>query len=293
MKHIHKKIRQSFHRIKKEYFFVFLGLSIFMFLCVVGIYFFKLVPKNLHSISLVSTTTPAQLENLKLLGQAKLSYAGGTPGRNKNIELGVARINGTIIPPGKEFSFSKVLGLVAVVDGFSVEKVFQNGEVVKGVGGGLCQVSTTLFQAALHTGLPITERHNHTYSVSYYDVGLDATYSNPGPDLRFINDTGNPITIRGTAVNHFVTFQLYGVQDGRIASTTEPEIVDVVDFPPPKYVTVPEIPTGEKLCHNSPQIGYTTHVTYNILYKTGEKKEQLFTSVYRPLQRVCLTVESK
>jgi vancomycin resistance protein YoaR len=114
-----------------------------------------------------------------LLGRAELSYAGGTEGRHKNIELGIERINGTILMPGEEFSFKKELGTTTIEDGFSEEKVFLNGEVTKGIGGGLCQVSTVLFRTAMASALPITERANHSFTVSRYDEGLDATYSDP------------------------------------------------------------------------------------------------------------------
>ncbi|MFZ2569583.1 MAG: VanW family protein, partial [Minisyncoccia bacterium] len=122
-------------------------------------------------------------EDLEIIGRAESSFSGGTEGRNNNIRLGVGRIDGTVVMPGEEFSFKEFLGTTTPEDGFSVERIFLNGEVTKGIGGGLCQVSTLLFRVALDSGLPVTERANHSYSVSYYDVGLDATYSDPGPDL--------------------------------------------------------------------------------------------------------------
>jgi len=240
--------------------------------------------------SQVAAVTSADKPVDELLGKAQLSYAGGTEGRNKNIELGVALIDGTVIAPGAEFSFSKTLGEITEEGGFSKEKMFLNGEVTKGVGGGLCQISSTLFQSVLRAGLPITERHNHSYSVSYYDVGLDATYADPGPDLRFVNDTGYPVTIKGTAVDHLVTLELYGVSDGRIASTSEAQILRVVDFPPTRTVHVVALEKDQAECINKPQIGYTAKVIHNVLFPDGHTKEQIFTSVYKPLQRVCFVV---
>ncbi len=225
-----------------------------------------------------------------LLGKAQLSYAGGTEGRNKNIELGIALIDGTVIAPGAEFSFSKTLGEITEEAGFSKERMFLNGEVTKGVGGGLCQISSTLFQTVLRAGLPVTERHNHSYSVSYYDVGLDATYADPGPDLKFVNDTQYPVTVKGTAANHLVTLELYGVSDGRIASTSEAEILRVVDFPPTKTVHVAALEKDQAECINKPQIGYTAKVIHDVIFADGHTKEQIFTSVYKPLQRVCFVV---
>jgi len=228
-----------------------------------------------------------------LLGRAELSFLGSTAGRAKNIELGIARINGSVIGPGEEFSFTKAMGSVTPEDGFSEERVFLNGEVIKGLGGGLCQVSSTLFQSVINSGLPVTERTNHSFSVVLYDVGLDATYADPGPDLKFVNDTGNPITIEGRTEGEKAIFEIYGVYDGRIASTTEAEISNIVDFPPTKYVATTTRDINLPECINIPQIGYTAKIIYNILYANGEKKEQIFTSKYNPLHRVCYITTNK
>lgn len=225
-----------------------------------------------------------------LLGSAKLSYAGGTEGRRKNIEIGISRIDGTIIKPGEEFSFKKALGNVSAEDGFSEERVFLNGEVTKGIGGGLCQVSTLVFRAAMSSALPITERKGHTYTVSYYDYGLDATYSDPGPDFKFKNDTENPIVIKGKTENLNAIFEIYGINDGRVASTSEVTISDIRDILPTKYIWVPELKEDQSKCINNPQIGYTAKIQYEILYADGRKGEQEFISKYKPLQKVCYIV---
>lgn len=240
--------------------------------------------------SQVASVTMTEKPGDDLLGKAELSFAGGTEGRSNNIKLGMELINGTVIEAGAEFSFQKTLGEITEEAGFSKEKMFLNGEVTKGVGGGLCQISSTLFQTALRAGLPVTERHNHSYSVSYYDVGLDATYSDPGPDLKFVNDTGHPIIIHATTTGQKVVLKLLGTADGRIATTTEAEITRVVDFPPTKTVRVLALEKDQPECINKPQIGYTAKISYGVLYPTGKRKEQIFTSVYKPLQRICYIV---
>ncbi|MEQ1500055.1 MAG: VanW family protein [Parcubacteria group bacterium] len=247
--------------------------------------------------SIVSAVTPEpvvpvvplkdDVSDKELLGRAEQSFAGGTSGRNKNIELGISRINGKVVAPGEEFSFTDSIGAVTLEDGFSEERVFLNGEVSKGLGGGLCQVSTTLFQSVVNSGLHVTERHNHSFSVALYDVGLDATYSDPGPDLKFVNDTANPIVIKGRTENQKAIFEIYGIKDGRIASTTEVRISNIVDFPPTRFVATSTRDKSLPECINKPQIGYTAEITYNILYSSGERKEQIFTSKYNPLQKVC------
>ncbi len=225
-----------------------------------------------------------------LLGRAQLGYEGGTTGRHKNIELGVSRIDGTILLPGEEFSFKKELGTTTVEDGFSEEKIFLNGEVTKGVGGGLCQVSTVLFRTAMASALPITERANHSFTVSRYDEGLDATYSDPGPDFKFVNDTANPIIIKGKTENLTAIFEIYGTKDGRIASSSPVEISNIKDILPTKYVWVPKLEEGQTKCINAPQIGFTAKLKYDIVYADGNVREKEFVSKYKPLQRICYIV---
>lgn len=284
------KIHYRKHRRLIVVFFVLVLVFVFMYYKSLH----KVQPKNFDTpvggSQVASVNASTVSEEQTLLGRAEQSFSGGTAGRNKNIELGVERVNGTVVLPGEEFSFTKTIGEVSEEAGFSKEKMFLNGEVTKGVGGGLCQISTTIFQTALHAGLPITERHNHSYSVSYYDVGLDATYADPGPDLRFVNDTGYPLMIKGKIENQKVIFEMYGVSDGRIASTSEAEIIKVVDFPPTKTVHVASREKDLPDCVNTPQIGYTAKIIHDVLFPDGKVKQQIFTSVYKPLQRMCYMV---
>lgn len=241
----------------------------------------------------VSTTTEkadVDVSKLDLLGSSKISFAGGTPGRAKNIEIGLSKINNAVIMPGETFSFKERLGTTTIEMGYSAEKQFLNGEVSKAVGGGLCQVSTTLFRSVLASGLPVVERTNHSFTVSYYDVGLDATYSDPGPDFKFKNDTANPIVIKGKTEDSSAVFEIYGVKDGRVASTSEAEITNIVDILPTKYVYVDELEKDHNKCMNTPQIGYTAKIVYGVEYPDGTYKGRNFTSRYRPLQRICYIV---
>ncbi len=261
---------------------------------ILGLFWYEFLYKK-KEINAGNITAPVVLDTKEeeqvtwpdLLGKAEISFAGGTDIRNKNIELGIARINGKVVMPGEEFSFTKTIGPVTEEDGFGDAKVFLNGEVTTGIGGGLCQVSTTLFQSVLKAGLPVTERWNHTYSVVLYDVGLDATYSDPGPDLKFKNDTANPIVIKGRTEDQKAIFEIFGVNDGRQASTTEPEISEIVDFLPAKYVATTTRDKTLPECINNPQIGYTSKIIYGVAYQKGTTTQQVFTSTYKPLQRIC------
>ena len=245
--------------------------------------------QNNTAVVIDSIEAPIE-DSMDLLGRAELSYDGGTEGRHKNIELGIARINGTILQPGEEFSFKKELGAVTVEDGFSEEKIFLNGEVTKGVGGGLCQVSTVLFRTAMASALPITERASHSFTVSRYDEGLDATYSDPGPDFKFKNDTANPILIKGKTENLSAIFEIYGTKDGRVASSSPVAISNIKDILPTKYVWVPKLEEGQAKCINAPQIGFTAKMKYDIIYSDGKVNEKEFVSRYKPLQRICYIV---
>ncbi|MFZ2523443.1 MAG: VanW family protein [Minisyncoccia bacterium] len=290
-----KKVRSP----KVEPVFLFVALL----LAVVAIYFFLISKKNTSNKiqdgiseltgSAKATTTKTNdldVSKLDLLGRAKVSFVGGTEGRKKNIEIGLAKINNTIVESGKEFSFKDVLGTTTPEMGYSRERVFLNGEVKKEIGGGICQVSTTLFRSVLDSGLPVTQRTNHSFTVSYYDVGLDATYSDPGPDFKFLNDTKNPIVIKGKVEDSSAVFEIFGVKDGRVASTTEAEITKLVDILPTKYIYVEKLEEDQVKCINNPQIGYTATVKYGVQYPNGEYKEKDFVSRYRPLQRVCYIV---
>ncbi len=280
----------SKHSTKATAYFLLIALLVLFIFGLINRDRFLKVTMKTPALAVEAVVPDEIVVGTDLLGRAELSYAGGTEGRHKNIELGIERINGTILLPGEEFSFKKELGTTTLEDGFSEEKVFLNGEVTKGIGGGLCQVSTVLFRTAMASALPITERANHSFTVSRYDEGLDATYSDPGPDFKFLNDTADPILIKGKAENLTAIFEIYGTKDGRIASTSPVEISNIKDILPTKYVWVPKLEEGQTKCINTPQIGFTAKLQYDIIYADGETKEKVFTSRYKPLQRVCYIV---
>ncbi len=250
------------------------------------------------SIQIINTNEPRPTQvqpviEIQLLGRAGLSYDGSTKGRAHNIELGMKRIDSTIILPGEEFSYIKSLGPISASDGFSEEKAFRNGEITLGLGGGLCQVSTILFQAALSAGLPVTERQNHSFAVSFYPIGLDATYANPAPDLKFINDTNHLMIIKSSTKDKIATFEIYGVPDGRSATVGKAIVFNKTPLPPIQYIYDPQIPVGTEECENYSQIGYTAKRIYTVSYPDGTENVQEFISKYLPHARVCRTSVQK
>jgi vancomycin resistance protein YoaR len=170
------------------------------------------------------------LNNLKitdLIGEGKSNFRGSPKNRIFNIKVATERFNGILISPGEEFSFVKTLGPVDGEHGYLPELVIKNNKTEPEFGGGICQVSTTTFRAAIYSGLEITARRNHAYPVSYYNPqGLDATVYIPLPDLRFINNTPGYILIQTLIEGTQLTFQFWGTNDGRKTEVTGPWVTE-------------------------------------------------------------------
>jgi len=155
------------------------------------------------------------------------NFSGSSPTRINNIKIGALKFQHYIIKPNEEFSFVKILGTIGPEQGYQPELVIKKGQTIKEYGGGLCQVSTTMFRAAVKAGLPITERQSHAYPVKYYNPqGFDATIYPPHPDLRFINNTGNNILIELKIEKNDISFEFYGTSDGREIKIIGPIILN-------------------------------------------------------------------
>lgn len=229
----------------------------------------------------------------ELLGVGFTSFAGSPRNRRHNISNGSNTLNGIIIEPGEEFSLVKALGNIDAASGYLTELVIKGNQTVPEYGGGLCQIGTTVFRAALASGLPITERRPHSYTVSYYfdekgKPGKDATIYIPHPDLKFINDTGNNILIFSRIEENDLFFEFWGAKDGRLAEQSDVTVWDRVSPPETKYVETLSLKVGEKKCTEHPHAGMKASFDYTVTYPSGEKKEQNFFSQYLPWQEVCL-----
>lgn len=172
----------------------------------------------------------ASINNLginELVGEGTSNFAGSPKSRIHNINVSVSRFTGVLIKPGEEFSFVKNLGEVDGEHGYLPELVIKKDKTEPEFGGGICQVSTTMFRAAINTGLKITARRNHAYPVSYYNPqGMDATVYIPSPDLRFINNTPAHILIQSKIEGTKLTFQFYGTSDGRKIEIKGPTVTE-------------------------------------------------------------------
>jgi len=162
-----------------------------------------------------------------LLATGESNFHGSTQSRIHNITVGAAKFNGALVGPGDTFSFNSILGGVSAKEGYLPELVIKKGQTVAEYGGGLCQVSTTAFRAAVNAGLEVTERQNHAYVVKYYSPqGTDATIYPPHPDLAFINNTPNYILMQTRISGTELFFDFYGTNDGRKVETEGPTVYE-------------------------------------------------------------------
>ncbi|MFZ1720374.1 MAG: VanW family protein [Candidatus Moraniibacteriota bacterium] len=178
----------------------------------------------------ITSGDPASLGIEGLIGEGTTDFKGSPKNRVHNFTRGMEQFHGLLIKPGEEFSFVEHLGEVDGEHGYLPELVIKNNETIPEFGGGICQVSSTMFRAALYSGLPITERRNHAYAVQYYKpIGMDATIYIPKPDLKFRNDTPGHILIQGKIEGTKFIFQFYGTSDGRKTEIDGPHIVERLD----------------------------------------------------------------
>jgi vancomycin resistance protein YoaR len=231
---------------------------------------------------------------IEKIGQGQSDYSGSISERIHNIILASSKFHGILIPKDEIFSFNKTVGDISALTGYKPAYIIKNGRTVLGDGGGVCQVSTTLFRAAINTGLPIIERVSHAYRVHYYEndgkPGFDATVFNPSADLKFKNDTSAYILIQTEIdkTNNILTFMLYGKKDNRIAQISDAKVWDVLPPPEPLYQDDPTLKKGI-----TKQIDWSSWGAKAIFHYKVEKEgktiaDQDFFSQYRPWQAVFL-----
>lgn len=258
--------------------------------------------EKIITIEVPVTKTPPEvttdkINNLgikELIGRGTSTYYHSIPGRIYNVSLAASRINGILVKSGETFSFNDSLGDVSAFTGYQQAYIISEGKTILGDGGGVCQVSTTLFRALLNAGLPINERTAHAYRVGYYEQnsppGLDATVYGPSPDLKFTNDTSNYVLIVATAdpKHYSLIFELYGTSDGRRATISKPIVSNITPALPTVYQDDPTLPAGKLK-----QVDYSAagaRVTFNyVVERNGETIfKKTFVSNYRPWAAVFL-----
>jgi vancomycin resistance protein YoaR len=185
-------------------------------------------------------------------------FYGSSASRIQNIDVAASRFHGVMVPPGATFSMVDTLGNISLDDGYAEALIIFGGRTIKGVGGGVCQVSTTLFRTVFFGGFPIVERHPHAYRVGYYEqtsggginarlAGLDATVFVPVVDFKFTNDTPHWLLMETytNAGARTLTWKFYSTSDGRTVEWDTSGPRNVVAPPKPTYEENPELAAGE------------------------------------------------
>lgn len=220
------------------------------------------------------TATAAELGITELVQSATTYYQGSTPARLTNIEVAAANFHGVVIAPNSEFSFNQWLGDVSQDTGYEEALIIVGNQTIAGVGGGVCQVSSTVFQAAFYGGFPILERYPHAYRVGYYEVGegpgMDATVYEPIVDFRFLNDTPYHLLIESYVVpgSSSITFRFYSTDTGRTVTKDGPYVRNVRASPPPVYIATPGVPLGAAY-----QVDYAVSGADVYIYRTVRDAE--------------------
>lgn len=196
--------------------------------------------------------------------------------RNTNVRLAAEALNGTIVQPGEEFSFNAVVGQRTAEKGYQDAAAYNSGEVVQEIGGGVCQMSSTLYRVVFQSGMKITYRRSHTFEPNYVTPGQDAAISWGLPDFRFINESEGPIGIRASYADRKATVSIFGIpvlEDG-VKWDLYSEKTEDMDIPEPVYVEDNTLPPGTEKIEKAGSQG-SRWVTYKVVTKDGKEVERI------------------
>jgi vancomycin resistance protein YoaR len=257
---------------------------------------YYIIPVSVDVVKPIVTTDSTNSYGIKeQIGRGYSEFSGSIPGRIHNVALAASRFNGVLIAPGESFSFNKTLGDVSAATGYQQAYIIKEGRTVLGDGGGVCQVSTTLFRAAMDAGLPITERHAHAYRVHYYEeggypAGMDATVFDPSDDLKFKNDTPGYILIQTKTDTDNLTleFNLYGQSDGRKSEIYGARMWGVTPPPPDLFQDDPTLKVGVTKQVDFSAWGANAAFKYKVTRDGKTLLDTEFISNYRPWQAIYL-----
>lgn len=205
----------------------------------------------------------------KIIATYSTSYAGSSSNRIANIALAASKINGYVINPGKRFSYNKVVGPRTEATGFKTAHVYVGNEVVDGIGGGICQVSSTLYNAAVMADLKIVSRTNHSMPVGYVPLGRDATVSYGSIDFVFENDKSYPISIKASASGSTLTVSIVGTTDMDYTVEFISETASTIPFAT-KTVEDPTLAEGQRKTISNGSNGYVAN-SYRVYKKNGKE----------------------
>ncbi|ACO46662.1 VanW family protein [Deinococcus deserti] len=228
-------------------------------------------------------------KKLELITVGRSTYYGSSPARRINVATAANKIHGSVVAKGETFSFLEALGSITPENGFVGGLIISGGRTVDGLGGGVCQVSTTVFRALYQAGLPVVERNQHSYRVAYYEpqIGFEAAVYDPGVDLKMKNDTGGPLLIK--AIDHpnksVLTVEVWGIKQTRKVVVSPATILARLPHPPAQYVVNPRMRAGAVRQVDWAQDGYNLYITRTIK-DAGTVRTDRVTTNYRPWRAV-------
>jgi len=235
------------------------------------------------SLAAVNKNNYKKFDFNDLLGKGETTFYGSSVDRVTNIDVGSKAINGVVVDVGQTFSLGESLGDVSEAAGYKNGWVIKGDTVASELGGGLCQIATTMFRAALYSGFPIVERYNHAYRVVYYEppVGMDATIYYPQLDFKFKNDTSAPILIQTAVENYKATYYIYGKSDGRKVEISTPQVYNETPAPKdPKYMDDSSLPKGTEMILDSAHPGADASFDYKVYRDNKIIYQEQFVSHY-------------
>lgn len=265
------------------------------------------VGRGEHTVSLVineakpkvsGTATGQELGITELVWAETSYFYGSSAERIQNITVASASYHGVLVAPGETFSMGQYLGDVSLDNGFAEALIIYGGRTIKGVGGGVCQVSTTLFRAVFNAGFPIVERNPHAYRVSYYEqtasgavdprlAGLDATVYFPLVDFKFRNDTPYWILMETYVSSTSLTWKFYSTKDGRSVTWETTGPTNVVQAPAPSFEENPELKKNEMKQVDWAANGADITVTRTVWRDGAVYFQDSVTTHYEPWQAIC------
>ena len=236
------------------------------------------------SITAASLPDP---KTFSLISSATTTFYGSPNARVRNVYAAIGHLNGYVVPTDGVFNFNDAVGNIGIENGFAEGLIISQGRTVKGIGGGVCQASTTAFRALYKAGLPIIERNQHAYRVHYYDpiIGLDAAVYQPSLNLRMKNDTGGPILVRASTKGLSATVQLYGVSSKRKVIISDSKILWRIPAPASKTEVDYSLRPGQVKQVDWSADGYGVRVNRTIIDAGGTRNDVLSTN-YRAWQAV-------
>ena len=232
------------------------------------------------------TTQKAREMGIKQrLARYTTTYAPGNASRVNNIHLLGDALDGKLVAPGETFSFNGAIGQRTAAKGYQEANAIVNGKLVPQLGGGICQVGTTIFNAVYESGLPVVDRRNHSFYISHYPKGRDATVSWGGPDFKFKNTTDNWVLISVSYTSSSITIAVYGTDPGYEVVSEVGEWRNVKPYPTEK-IKDPKMVVGSRVVED-PGVDGKSITVKRIVSKNGKIiRTDRFVSVYKPKAEV-------